>query len=108
DQALGPVGRLSGQPAGEALQAHRGVVAAVVLWVAHEREHTLEMTTLACSTINDIVGITNVEVTNERRGGMAGETTFTPQVLGETEKALNAILLRELGEVGLTEDQWIV
>ena len=39
---------------------------------------------------------------------MASETAFTPQVLGETEKALNAILLRELGQVGLTEHQWIV
>ena len=27
---------------------------------------------------------------------MATDTTFTPQVLGETEKALNAILYREL------------
>lgn len=38
---------------------------------------------------------------------MATEITFTPQVLGETEKALNAILLRELGVSGLTEHQWI-
>ena len=27
---------------------------------------------------------------------MASDSTFTPQVLGETEKALNAILIREL------------
>ncbi|HEY1711669.1 MAG TPA: MarR family winged helix-turn-helix transcriptional regulator [Solirubrobacteraceae bacterium] len=39
---------------------------------------------------------------------MALEITFTPQVLGETEKALNAILYRELGHVELTEHQWIV
>ena len=39
---------------------------------------------------------------------MAAEITFTPQVLGETEKALNAILYRELDDVGLTEHQWIV
>jgi DNA-binding MarR family transcriptional regulator len=39
---------------------------------------------------------------------MAPEITFTPQVLGETEKALNAILYRELGHVDLTEHQWIV
>ena len=38
---------------------------------------------------------------------MAPEITFTPQVLGETEKALNAILYRELGHVELTEHQWI-
>lgn len=38
---------------------------------------------------------------------MATETTFTPQVLGETEKALNAILFRQLAATGLTEHQWI-
>jgi hypothetical protein len=38
---------------------------------------------------------------------MATEITFTPQVLGETEKALNAILIRELTASGLTEHQWI-
>lgn len=38
---------------------------------------------------------------------MATETTFTPQVLGETEKALNAILIRELTASGLTEHHWI-
>jgi len=38
---------------------------------------------------------------------MATETAFTPQVLGETEKALNAILARELDAVGLIEHQWI-
>jgi DNA-binding MarR family transcriptional regulator len=39
---------------------------------------------------------------------MGNTITFTPQVLGETEKALNAILYRELGHVDLTEHQWIV
>jgi hypothetical protein len=38
---------------------------------------------------------------------MATDTAFTPQVLGETEKALNAILYRELTAVSLTEHQWI-
>jgi hypothetical protein len=38
---------------------------------------------------------------------MATDTTFTPQVLGETEKALNAILYRQLNATGLTEHQWI-
>ena len=38
---------------------------------------------------------------------MASDTTFTPQVLGETEKALNAILYRQLNSAGLTEHQWI-
>jgi hypothetical protein len=38
---------------------------------------------------------------------METEVTFTPQVLGETEKALNAILDRQLATTGLTEHQWI-
>lgn len=38
---------------------------------------------------------------------MATEITFTPQVLGEAEKALNAILMRELAGPGLSEHQWI-
>jgi DNA-binding MarR family transcriptional regulator len=38
---------------------------------------------------------------------MATQVTFTPQVLGETEKALNAILIRELTASGLTEHHWI-
>ena len=38
---------------------------------------------------------------------MTTDTTFTPQVLGETEKALNAILHRQLDGVGLTEHEWI-
>jgi DNA-binding MarR family transcriptional regulator len=38
---------------------------------------------------------------------MAPDTTFTPQVLGETEKALNAILIRQLDAAGLNEHQWI-
>jgi DNA-binding MarR family transcriptional regulator len=38
---------------------------------------------------------------------MATDTPFTAQVLGETEKALNAILYRQLDVVGLTEPEWI-
>lgn len=38
---------------------------------------------------------------------MATDTTFTPQVLGETEKALNALLNSQLATAGLTEHQWI-
>jgi DNA-binding MarR family transcriptional regulator len=38
---------------------------------------------------------------------MTTDVIFTAQVLGETEKALNAILVRELNAVGLTEHQWI-
>jgi DNA-binding MarR family transcriptional regulator len=33
--------------------------------------------------------------------------TFTPQVIGQTEKALNAILDRLLIGTGLTEPQWV-
>jgi hypothetical protein len=33
--------------------------------------------------------------------------TFSPQILGQTEKALNAILARELAGTGLSEPQWV-
>jgi hypothetical protein len=33
--------------------------------------------------------------------------TFTPAVIGETEKALNGILVRELDGTGLSEPQWV-
>jgi hypothetical protein len=39
---------------------------------------------------------------------MSGSQTFTPQLIGQTEKALNAFLYRELAGPGLTEHQWIV
>lgn len=38
---------------------------------------------------------------------MSATPTFGPQVLGQTEKALNAILDRRLAGTGLTEHQWI-
>jgi DNA-binding MarR family transcriptional regulator len=38
---------------------------------------------------------------------MSTAQTFNPQVLGQTEKALNAILMRLLAGPGLTEHQWI-
>jgi hypothetical protein len=34
-------------------------------------------------------------------------TTFGPQLIGETEKTLNAILRRALTDTGLTEPQWV-
>jgi DNA-binding MarR family transcriptional regulator len=34
-------------------------------------------------------------------------SAFSPQLLGQTEKALNAFLLRELAGTGVTEPQWI-
>jgi hypothetical protein len=38
---------------------------------------------------------------------MSVAPTFSPQVLGQTEKALNAILARQLAGTGLTEPQWV-
>jgi hypothetical protein len=34
-------------------------------------------------------------------------TTFGPQLIGETEKTLNAILIRLLADAGLTEREWV-
>ena len=34
-------------------------------------------------------------------------TTFGPQLLGQTEKALSAVLARVLDNTGLTEQQWV-
>jgi DNA-binding MarR family transcriptional regulator len=34
-------------------------------------------------------------------------TTFTPQLIGQTEKALNAILYRQLEGTGVAEPQWV-
>ena len=34
-------------------------------------------------------------------------TPFGPQLIGETEKTLNALLLRHLDGTGLTEPQWV-
>jgi DNA-binding MarR family transcriptional regulator len=38
---------------------------------------------------------------------MSSAPTFGTQVIGQTEKALNAILDRELDGTGLTEPQWV-
>jgi DNA-binding MarR family transcriptional regulator len=38
---------------------------------------------------------------------MSTTPTFSAAVLGQTEKALNAILLRQLSGTGLTELQWV-
>jgi DNA-binding MarR family transcriptional regulator len=38
---------------------------------------------------------------------MSATPTFTAQVIGQTEKALNAILDRQLAGTGLTEPEWI-
>lgn len=34
-------------------------------------------------------------------------TTFSPQLIGQTEKTLNAILYRHLADAGLDEPQWV-
>jgi DNA-binding MarR family transcriptional regulator len=55
-----------------------------------------------------MIGDTNVEVTNERtRSTMSTSPTFSPQVIGQTEKAMNAILDRLLVGTDLTEPQWV-
>ncbi len=38
---------------------------------------------------------------------MSTMQTFGPQLIGQTEKALNAILDRELDGTGVTEPQWV-
>ncbi len=38
---------------------------------------------------------------------MSNTVPFTPQLLGRTEKALNAILDRLLADSGVTEPQWV-
>jgi DNA-binding MarR family transcriptional regulator len=38
---------------------------------------------------------------------MPANATFTPRLIGETEKTLNAILDRHLAKSGLTEQHWI-
>jgi hypothetical protein len=38
---------------------------------------------------------------------MSTSTPFSPQLLGQTEKTLNAILDRELAGTGLTEPDWV-
>jgi DNA-binding MarR family transcriptional regulator len=38
---------------------------------------------------------------------MSTSPTFSTPVLGQTEKALNAILVRQLAGTGLTERQWV-
>ena len=38
---------------------------------------------------------------------MSSTPTFTPQLIGQTEKALNAILYRQLQGTGVAEPQWV-
>jgi hypothetical protein len=38
---------------------------------------------------------------------MSATATFSTQILGQTEKALGAILDRQLAGTGLTEPQWV-
>ena len=39
---------------------------------------------------------------------MSTYPTFSPRVIGQAEKTLNAILGRELAGTGLTEPQWVI
>lgn len=45
--------------------------------------------------------------TNKRNESMSSTPTFGTQVIGQTEKALGAILDRQLTGTGLTEPQWV-
>jgi hypothetical protein len=55
-----------------------------------------------------MVGLPNVDATNEKLEIIMSATpTFNAQLLGQTEKAANAILDRLLAEPGLTEPQWV-
>jgi hypothetical protein len=38
---------------------------------------------------------------------MSSTPTFSPQLIGQTEKALNAILYRQLAGTGVDEPQWV-
>jgi hypothetical protein len=50
----------------------------------------------------------NPTLLNPTKGGiMSPSPTFSAQLLGQTEKAANAILDRLLSQPGLTEHQWI-
>jgi DNA-binding MarR family transcriptional regulator len=53
-----------------------------------------------------MIGSTNVDIPNERTV-MSATSAFTPRLIGETEKTLNAILDRHLAEADLTEQHWI-
>jgi hypothetical protein len=55
-----------------------------------------------------MVGSTNVDTTNERTlTTMSTTSTFSAQLLGQTEKTLNAILDGLLAGTGLDEPQWV-
>src|SRR5947209_17104613 len=64
--------------------------------------YSLVCPTLAFPTSRDIVGYTN-----ERRREMSTSPTFNTQLIGQTEKTLNAILGRLLAGTGLSEPQWV-
>jgi hypothetical protein len=57
--------------------------------------------------------LTNVDISNDYLislgipTNLKGVEMFSTQVIGQTEKALNAILDRELAGTGVTERQWV-
>jgi DNA-binding MarR family transcriptional regulator len=56
-----------------------------------------------------MVGSPNVDTTNERTlNDMSSTPTFSTQLIGQTEKTLNAILDRLLAGTGLNEWQWVI
>ena len=52
-------------------------------------------------------GEDNVSANNPSLAGRSMPTPFGPQLIGETEKTLNALLLRHLDGTGLSENQWV-
>jgi DNA-binding MarR family transcriptional regulator len=60
-------------------------------------------------TIFDIVGSTNVDHTNILSEAFMSTSSplFSTRAIGQAEKALNAILARELAGTGLDEPQWV-
>jgi DNA-binding MarR family transcriptional regulator len=53
------------------------------------------------------VGVTNVELPNETDFEMPTAQPFSPRLIGQTEKAMNALLDRELSGTGVSEPEWV-
>ena len=106
DQALAPPRDLADEPGGEPSQPLGRVI--VGLGVAHlHHHHTLALPTLTDPTVRSIVGSTNVDTPNELEQLVSTTPTLSTQIIGQTEKAMGAILDRLLAETGLSEPQWV-
>ena len=103
DQGLPALVGLADQPAREPPQTRRWVV---VAGRGHERTISVGGPNVGNPPIRAIIGSTNVELPNER-SLMSPNPTLSPQLIGQAEKTLNAILERHLSGAGLSEPQWI-